>query len=166
VAGALMQAGATAVKLEGVTGHEEVITHLVKGGIPVMGHLGLTPQSVNQFGGYRVQGRSVEDATQLRADAHRLEVLGAFAVVLECVPAELARIVTEELKIPTIGIGAGVDTSGQVLVLTDLLGFDANFHPKFARRYLDGHAAVLGALNDYARDVRTARFPAREEVLA
>jgi len=165
-AGALLQAGATAVKLEGVTGHEEVITHLVSGGIPVMGHLGLMPQSVHQFGGYRVQGRSADDAAKLRADARRLEELGAFAIVLECVPAELAKTVTEERAIPTIGIGAGPDTAGQVLVLTDLLGLDANFHPKFARRYLDGHAAVLGALNDYARDVRTARFPAHEEVLA
>ena len=166
VAGALMQAGATAVKLEGATGHEEVIAHLVQGGIPVMGHLGLTPQSVNQFGGYRVQGRSAKDAAQLRADARRLEELGAFAVVLECVPAVLARTVTKELKIPTIGIGAGAETSGQVLVLTDLLGLDANFHPKFARRYLDGHAAVLGALDDYARDVRLARFPSCAEIPA
>jgi 3-methyl-2-oxobutanoate hydroxymethyltransferase len=165
-AGALMQAGANAVKLEGVRGHEEVITHLVSGGIPVMGHLGLTPQSVNQLGGYRVQGRTLDAAAKLRADAQRLEELGAFALVLECIPAELAKAVTEERVIPTIGIGAGPDTAGQVLVLTDLLGFDANFFPRFARRYLDGHAAVLGALNAYAQDVRAARFPAREEVLA
>lgn len=165
-AGALMQAGATAVKLEGVRGHEEVITHLVEGGIPVMGHLGLTPQSVNQLGGYRVQGRSTHDANQIRADARRLEELGAFALVLECIPAELAKTITDELVIPTIGIGAGCDTAGQVLVLADLLGLDANFQPKFARRYLDGHAEVLGALNHFARDVREARFPARVEVLA
>lgn len=165
-AGALLQAGANAVKLEGVRGHEEVITHLVSGGIPVMGHLGLTPQSVNQLGGYRVQGRTLDAAAKLRTDAQRLEELGAFALVLECIPAELAKTVTEERVIPTIGIGAGPDTAGQVLVLTDLLGFDANFFPRFARRYLDGHAAVLGALNAYAQDVREARFPAREEVLA
>jgi len=165
-AGALIQAGATAVKLEGIRGHEEVVTHLVSGGIPVMGHLGLTPQSVNQLGGYRVQGRSSDDAAAILADAHRLEDLGAFAVVLECVPAELAKTVTEELTIPTIGIGAGPATSGQVLVLTDLLGLDANFHPKFVRRYLDGHAVVLAALNNYASDVREARFPAGKEILA
>ncbi len=165
-AGALLQAGATAVKLEGVRGHEEVITHLVEGGIPVMGHLGLTPQSVNLFGGYRVQGRSASEAAQLRADAQRLEELGAFAVVLECIPAELAKTVTEERAIPTIGIGAGPHTSGQVLVLTDLLGFDEHFHPKFARRYFDGHGIVLGAVNEFARDVREARFPAGAEVPA
>ncbi len=165
-AGALMQAGATAVKVEGVAGHEDVITHLVGSGIPVMGHLGLTPQSVNQLGGYRLQGRSPDEAGRVRADALKLEELGAFAIVLECVPAALASGLTAELTIPTIGIGAGPDTSGQVLVLTDLLGLDAGFRPRFARRYLDGHGAVLGAVNEFARDVRAARFPAREEVLA
>ena len=165
-AGALMQAGATAVKLEGVAGHEEVITHLVEGGIPVMGHLGLTPQSVHQLGGYRVQGKSADEAEQIRADAKRLEELGAFAVVLECVPAELARAITDELMIPTIGIGAGPDTNGQVLVLTDLLGLDEKFSPMFVRRYLDGHTLTLHALNRYAHDVRAARFPAAAETLA
>jgi 3-methyl-2-oxobutanoate hydroxymethyltransferase len=165
-AGALMRAGATAVKIEGVAGHEDVITHLVGSGIPVMGHLGLTPQSVNQFGGYRLQGRSSDEAARLLAEARRLEELGAFAVVLECVPAALAGEITHALSIPTIGIGAGGGTSGQVLVLTDLLGLDAEFRPRFARRYLDGHGEILGALNSFARDVRGARFPAREEVLA
>jgi len=165
-AGILMQAGATAVKLEGVAGHEDVIAHLVGSGIPVMGHLGLTPQSVNQLGGYRLQGRSEANAARLLADTRRLEALGAFALVLECVPAALAAEATRQLAIPTIGIGAGGGTSGQVLVLNDLLGLDAAFRPRFARRYLDGHAAVLAALNDYARDVRGTRFPAREEVLA
>lgn len=165
-AGALMQAGATAVKIEGVAGHEDVVSHLVTSGIPVMGHLGLTPQSVNQLGGYRLQGRSPAEAAQLGADAHRLEKAGGFALVLECVPAALAARLTGELTIPTIGIGAGPDTSGQVLVLTDLLGLDASFRPRFARQYLEGHGAVLGALNHFARDVREARFPARGEVLA
>jgi 3-methyl-2-oxobutanoate hydroxymethyltransferase len=131
-----------------------------------MGHLGLTPQSVNQLGGYRVQGRSVAAADQLLADARALESLGAFALVLECVPAALARRVTDELSIPTLGIGAGSATSGQVLVLTDLLGLDDRFTPKFARRYLDGSARVLEALNAFADDVRTARFPAAAEVVA
>jgi 3-methyl-2-oxobutanoate hydroxymethyltransferase len=165
-AGLLMQAGATAVKIEGVSGHEDVIAHLVGSGIPVMGHLGLTPQSVNQLGGYRLQGRSPAEADRLSAEALRLEELGAFATVLECVPAALAAKLTTDLTIPTIGIGAGADTSGQVLVLTDLLGLDATFRPRFARQYLDGHDAVLGALNQFARDVREARFPAREEVIA
>jgi 3-methyl-2-oxobutanoate hydroxymethyltransferase len=165
-AGALMQAGATAVKLEGVTGHEDVIPHLIGSGIPVMGHLGLTPQSVNQFGGYRLQGRSLEDATRLRQEARRLEELGAFALVLECVPEALASAVTDELSIPTIGIGAGPGTSGQVLVLTDLLGLDPTFQPRFARRYLTGHELVREAVGQFAADVRAGAFPAHKEVLA
>lgn len=165
-AGALMQAGATVVKIEGVTGHEDVISHLVGSGIPVMGHLGLTPQSVNQLGGYRVQGRTPADAERLRAEAKKLEELGAFAVVLECVPAMLATIITEERTIPTIGIGAGVGTSGQVLVLSDLLGLDPGFQPRFVRRYAEGHALVRDAINRFSSDVRTAQFPSREEVLA
>lgn len=165
-AGALVQAGATAVKLEGVAGHEDVVSHLVESGIPVMGHLGLTPQSVHQLGGYRLQGRSDAEATRLRAEAKRLEELGAFSLVLECVPGGLAAEITQALDVPVIGIGAGAGTSGQVLVLNDLLGLDANFRPRFARRYRNGHAEALEALNEYARDVRALRFPAREEVLA
>ncbi len=165
-AGALMQAGATAVKIEGVTGQEEIISHLIHSGIPVMGHLGLTPQSVNQFGGYRVQGRTPAAAEQLKADALTLEKLGAFSLVLECVPAVLAADVSLALTMPTIGIGAGPQTDGQVLVLADLLGLDEVFRPKFVRHYLEGNELVLGAVNAFARDVRAARFPAREEVLA
>jgi 3-methyl-2-oxobutanoate hydroxymethyltransferase len=165
-AGALMQAGATAVKLEGVGGHEDVIPHLVQSGIPVMGHLGLTPQSVNQFGGYRFQGREPAEAERLRREAQQLEEFGAFAYVLECVPSKLATMITEERTIPSIGIGAGAGTAGQVLVLSDMLGLDARFQPRFARRYLDGHELVRDAINRFARDVRTAEFPARAEVLA
>lgn len=165
-AGDLLQAGATAVKLEGVSGHEEVVSHLVGSGIPVMGHLGLTPQFVHQLGGYRLQGRSEAEAVRLLADARRLEELGAFALVLECVPAALAGEITRSRAIPTIGIGAGSATSGQILVLNDLLGLDTGFRPKFSRRYLDGHGEVLAAINAYAGDVRGARFPAQAEVLA
>jgi len=165
-AGALMQAGATAVKLEGVAGHEDVIAHLVGSGIPVMGHLGLTPQSVNVLGGYRVQGRAPAEGERLRQEARQLEEAGAFAFVLECVPAALAATITAERTIPSIGIGAGGGTAGQVLVLADLLGLDARFHPRFARRYIEGHALVCAALEHFARDVRAAQFPAREEVLA
>jgi 3-methyl-2-oxobutanoate hydroxymethyltransferase len=165
-AGALMQAGATAVKVEGVSGHEEVITHLIGSGIPVMGHIGLTPQSVNQFGGYRIQGRSLDEAAQLRREARQLEKLGAFALVLECVPEALATTITEELSIPTIGIGAGARTAGQVLVLTDLLGLDPRFQPRFARRYLMGHELVKEAVEHFAADVRAGAYPARAEVLA
>lgn len=165
-AGALLQAGATAVKLEGLAGHEDVIAHLVGSGIPVMGHLGLTPQSVHLLGGYRVQGRSVDDAAAIRAAARRAEELGVFALVLECVPAALAAAITAELSVPTIGIGAGAETAGQILVITDLLGLDPDFRPRFVRRYLDGAQLVQNALATYAADVRAAGFPAREEILA
>lgn len=165
-AGALVQAGATAVKLEGVAGHEEVIAHLVGSGIPVMGHLGLTPQSIHQLGGYRVQGHSLDEADDIRADARRAADLGVFAVVLECVPAALAAAITAELPVPTIGIGAGLETAGQVLVVTDLLGLDPEFRPKFVRRYADGARLVQDALAAYAADVRAAKFPAAAEVLA
>lgn len=165
-AGVLMQAGATAVKIEGVTGHEEIIAHLITSGIPVMGHLGLTPQSVHQLGGHRLQGRTVEAAARVKAEAQALEKLGAFSLVLECVPAALAAGISRALTIPAIGIGAGGATDGQVLVLTDLLGLDAEFRPRFARRYREGHAEALAAVNAFVHDVRAARFPAPEEVLA
>jgi 3-methyl-2-oxobutanoate hydroxymethyltransferase len=165
-AGALMQAGATAVKLEGVAGHADIIAHLVESGIPVMGHLGLTPQSVHQLGGYRLQGRAPAEAARMRREARTLEELGAFAFVLECVPAALAATITGERGIPSIGIGAGAGTAGQVLVLSDMLGLDARFQPRFARRYLEGDALVRDAINRFARDVRAAEFPARQEVIA
>ena len=165
-AGALIQAGANAVKIEGVTGHEDVISHVVASGIPVMGHLGLTPQSVHQIGGYRLQGRAIADAVRLRDEARQLEELGAFSLVLECVPEALAAAITDERVIPTIGIGAGAGTAGQVLVLSDLLGLDPKFQPRFARRDVDGHELVRGALNRFVADVRAAKFPARAEVLA
>ncbi len=165
-AGALMQAGATAVKIEGVAGHDDVIAHLVESGIPVMGHLGLTPQSVHQLGGYRMQGRDPEAASRLRSEAGRLEELGAFAFVLECVPAALAAEITAERRIPSIGIGAGAGTAGQVLVCSDLLGLDPRFQPRFARRYLEGDELVREAINRFARDVRAAQFPSPQEVLA
>jgi len=165
-AGQLLQAGANAVKIEGVAGHEDLIPHLIGSGIPVMGHLGLTPQSVNQFGGHRMQGRSPAAAKRLRHDALRLEQLGVFSLVFECVPAALARSLTQDLRVPTIGIGAGAGTDGQVLVITDLLGLDPDFRPRFARRYLDGAKLVTRALNAFSRDVRAGRFPAPKEVIA
>jgi 3-methyl-2-oxobutanoate hydroxymethyltransferase len=164
-AGALMRAGASAVKLEGVRGHEDVVAHLVGSGIPVMGHLGLTPQSVHQLGGYRVQGRSADDAQRILEDARALESLGAFSIVLECLPEQLAADITGAIAAPTIGIGSGARTSGQVLVLHDLLGLQADFRPRFARRYLEGHEVVREALERFAADVRAERFPAREEIL-
>ena len=161
--GALVTNGAQAVKLEGVDGHEEVISHILGSGVPVMGHIGLTPQSINQFGGFRVQGKNDLDAARLLRQAHTLEELGCFSIVLECVPASLAACITSALAIPTIGIGAGSGTDGQVLVLHDLLGIDAEHAPRFVRRYMDGDSILASALNQYDADVKGASFPGPEE---
>lgn len=160
---ALMRAGAQAVKLEGVHGHEDVITAIAGSGVPVMGHLGLTPQSVNALAGFRVQGRSEEDAARILEDALRLEALGCFSLVLECVPAGLAAQVTRRLAIPTIGIGAGPDCDGQVLVLQDLLGLSNGFRPKFLRTYIDGFAQFRDAIDRFDRDVKQGAFPTAAE---
>jgi 3-methyl-2-oxobutanoate hydroxymethyltransferase len=161
--GDLVTSGAQAVKLEGVDGHEDVVAQIVGSGVPVMGHLGLTPQSVNQFGGFRVQGKNGAAAARLLRQAHALEELGCFSIVLECVPAELAAAITSELTIPTIGIGAGAGTDGQVLVLQDLWGVDTSHTPRFVRRYIDGECLLTDALNRYAADVKEVRFPSPEE---
>lgn len=161
--GVLVRSGAQAVKLEGVDGHEEVVRHIVGSGVPVMGHVGLTPQSVNQFGGFRVQGRGDTEAAKLVRQAHALEELGCFAIVLECVPAELAARITSELSVPTIGIGAGAGTDGQVLVLHDLWGVDSSYSFRFVRKYLDGERVLTEALDRYDADVKATRFPALEE---
>lgn len=160
---ALMKAGANAVKIEGIRGHEEIIRHVVESGVPVMGHLGLTPQSVNQMGGYRVQGREEEAARQLQKDALALQEAGAFALVLECIPAELAAQVTGSLSIPTIGIGSGAGCSGQILVLQDLLGMNREFQPKFLRTYMKGGDQIRVALNQFNADVKGALYPSMEE---
>ena len=159
----VMKAGAHAVKLEGIEGNSETIAHIVKSGVPVMGHLGLTPQSVNRLGGFRVQGRGESAAEVLRQEAIACEQAGCFAVVLECVPDELAAEITESLTIPTIGIGAGARTDGQVLVMQDLLGLSSDFRPKFVRQYLDGRSVLLDAFNAYASDVKNGQFPAADE---
>jgi 3-methyl-2-oxobutanoate hydroxymethyltransferase len=161
--GVLVRNGAQAVKLEGVDGHEDVIGQIVGSGVPVMGHLGLTPQSVNGLGGFRVQGRTEVDAAKLAGQAHELERLGCFAIVLECIPAALAAQITSALTIPTIGIGAGPSTDGQVLVLQDLWGVDSGPSPRFVRHYVDGEAVLTNALNEYDADVKETRFPAPEE---
>jgi 3-methyl-2-oxobutanoate hydroxymethyltransferase len=159
----LMVAGAHAVKLEGVDGHEDVIQRLVGSGIPVMGHLGLQPQSVHAYGGFRVQGRTDESARNIARQAAALEELGAFALVLECVPTNLAREISASLRIPTIGIGAGAGCDGQILVLQDLLGINTDFRPKFARPFLDGARCVLEALANFDNAVKAGTFPASEE---
>jgi 3-methyl-2-oxobutanoate hydroxymethyltransferase len=160
---ALMTAGAHAVKLEGVDGHEDVIQRLTQSGIPVMGHLGLQPQSVRAYGGFHVQGRSAAAAREITRQARTLEELGAFAMVLECIPASLAREVTASVRIPTIGIGAGDGCDGQILVLQDLLGLNIDFHPRFARPFLDGSHRVLDALAEFDHAVKSGAFPAAEE---
>ena len=159
----VMKAGAHAVKLEGIEGNAATIAHIVKSGVPVMGHLGLTPQSVNQLGGFRVQGRGDSAAQTLRKEALACEQAGCFALVLECVPEALASEITESLTIPTIGIGAGAGTDGQVLVMQDLLGLSSDFKPKFVRTYLDGKRLWRDAFNAYASDVKSGHFPAADE---
>ncbi len=159
----LMRAGAHSVKLEGVEGHESIISHIVKSGVPVMGHLGLTPQSINSLGGMKVQAKLAAEAIQLLADAKKLEELGCFSLVLECVPSEVAKEITKTISIPTIGIGAGPHTSGQVLVLQDMLGANPGFKPKFLRTYLDLNTLIGEALDHYSRDVKASAFPADKE---
>ncbi|WP_321476686.1 3-methyl-2-oxobutanoate hydroxymethyltransferase [uncultured Paludibaculum sp.] len=159
----LMSAGAQAVKLEGVDGHEDVVQRLVESGIPVMGHLGLQPQSIHAFGGYKVQGRGDEAAQKILRQAVALEQLGAFSIVLECIPAPLASEVTAALRIPTIGIGAGAGCDGQILVLQDLLGMNTDFHPRFVRHFLEGANAIVEALDGYDQAVKSGSFPAVEE---
>lgn len=159
----LMQAGAKAVKLERADGNLELIEHIVKSGVPVMGHLGMTPQSVNQFGGFRVQGKDEALAKKILENALSLEQAGCFSLVLECVPAQLTQEITEALSIPTIGIGAGPHADGQVLVFHDLLGFDANFKPKFLKTYLDAESLILKALEQYHQEVKKGLFPSAEE---
>jgi len=162
-ASVLMAAGAHAVKLEGVDGHEDVIQRMVQSGIPVMGHLGLQPQSVHAYGGFRVQGRSVESAHEIARQATALEELGAFAIVLECVPAALAQQITGAVRIPTIGIGAGAGCDGQILVLQDLLGLNLDFHPQFARPFVDGARCVQDALTRFDEAVKAGTFPSANE---
>ena len=155
----LKEGGAQAVKLEGGQSLAPMIERMTEAGIPVVGHLGLTPQSVHAFGGYRVQGRDEEAARTLLADARALEDAGVYMLVLEMVPADLARRVTQALSIPTIGIGAGHHTSGQVLVIQDLLGMNTDFSPRFVKRYAALEDTIVGALNEYGDEVRARQFP-------
>ena len=162
-AAVLMRAGAHAVKLEGVQGHADAIQRMVESGIPVMGHVGLQPQSVHTYGGFRVQGRSADAAREIARDAALLQELGAFAIVLECIPAELACQIAGALRIPTIGIGAGAGCDGQILVLQDLLGMNPEFQARFARPFLDGARVVRDAVSSFDQAVKTGAFPAEEE---
>lgn len=159
----IKEGGANSVKLEGGRDLERAVRRMVLAGIPVMGHIGLTPQSVNQLGGYRVQGRTPEAAADLLQDALALEAAGAYAIVLELVPAPLAKAITERLSIPTIGIGAGPYCDGQVQVFHDILGLFEDFVPKHTRRYATLADGVREAIGRYAADVKDGRFPTAAE---
>ncbi|HHZ61627.1 MAG TPA: 3-methyl-2-oxobutanoate hydroxymethyltransferase [Dehalococcoidia bacterium] len=159
----LKEGGAQSIKLEGGQEMAETVNRIVKSGIPVMGHVGLTPQSVNQLGGYRVQGKTISDAIRLMEDTRALEEAGAYAVVLECVPAALAQMITDRLSIPTIGIGAGAGCDGQVQVLHDFLGLFTDFLPKHARRYANLAETIQDAASQYISDVHLGKFPTDKE---
>jgi 3-methyl-2-oxobutanoate hydroxymethyltransferase len=162
-AGGFLQRGAAGVKLEGGAKRLAMVHALIDAEIPVMGHLGLTPQSLNVMGGYKVQGRAKADALRILEDAHRLQEAGCFCVLLEGIPADLAARVTETLSIPTLGIGAGPHCTGQVLVFHDILGLTPEPGPKFVRRYAQGFQDLRAALATWAEDVRTGAFPDARE---
>ncbi len=157
------EGGAEAVKLEGGTERVEMIRKILSAEIPVMGHIGLTPQSVHSMGGYKVMGRGIEDARRLIGDARALDEAGVFALVLEGVPVTLARVITQQVTVPTIGIGAGPHTDGQVLVMHDLLGFNFGRYPKFVRRYAGLADEAIGAIGNWVTDVRSGVFPSDAE---
>jgi 3-methyl-2-oxobutanoate hydroxymethyltransferase len=159
----MKEAGAEAVKIEGGERRLELISRFVETEIPVMGHIGLTPQSLHALGGFRVQGKTTEAADQLVRDAHAVEVAGAFSIVLESVPREIAARITQELRIPTIGIGAGPECDGQVLVFHDLVGLTQGGVPKFARRYANLAESISRGAREYCDDVHSGRFPSDAE---
>jgi 3-methyl-2-oxobutanoate hydroxymethyltransferase len=159
----MKESGGHSVKLEGGAEIAESITRILSAGIPVMGHLGLTPQSIYKFGTYTVRARKEEEAEKLIADAKLLEELGCFAIVLEKVPAKLAKEVAESISIPVIGIGAGDGVDGQVLVTHDMLGMTHEFSPRFLRRYLDLYTEMGNAFKSYISDVKSRDFPNKEE---
>lgn len=159
---AIMKAGAHAVKLEGAEGNLKLIHHSVQSGAPVMGHLGLTPQSVHQLGGFKVQGRDKKAQEKLKEQSLQLQDAGCFSLVLECVPAAIAEEIAQSLEIPVIGIGAGANVDGQVLVLQDMLGMNNQFQPKFLKKYLDGFNLIAEAANTYHKEVQAHTFPGKE----
>lgn len=159
----MKESGAHAIKLEGGVEIKESIVRILSAGVPVMGHLGLTPQSIYKFGTYAVRAREEAEANKLLSDAKMLEECGCFAIVLEKIPAILARKVAEEVRIPIIGIGAGAHVDGQVLVLHDLVGITRDFNPKFLRRYADVHHVITDAVSRYIADVKHKEFPNEKE---
>jgi 3-methyl-2-oxobutanoate hydroxymethyltransferase len=158
----IKESGAEAVKLEGGARMKDIIEAIVAIDIPVMGHIGLTPQSIHQMGGHKVQGKAEEQKLKIMEDALAVEEAGAFSVVMECIPMELAREITERLTIPTIGIGAGIHCDGQVLVIHDVLGLLGDFRPKFVKRYADLRSIISEAVGNYMYEVRKGKFPTEE----
>ena len=159
----MKETGAHAIKLEGGEDVLDSVKRIISAGIPVMAHLGLTPQSIYKFGTYSVRAKEEEEANKLRADAKLLEAAGCFAIVLEKIPATLASEVSKSIQIPTIGIGAGPHCDGQVLVMHDMLGINTEFKPRFLRQYLNLHEQILVAIEQYISDVRTNSFPNEQE---
>lgn len=155
----LIQAGANAIKLEGAKGNEKTIEHIVESGIPVMGHLGLTPQFIHAFGGFKVQGKKDREQEALLEQAHRLAQAGCFGVVLECIPAQLAKQITDSINIATIGIGAGAKTDGQVLVFQDALGLQTALKPKYLEHFMEGEKLMQTAVNEYVKAVKSKAYP-------
>jgi 3-methyl-2-oxobutanoate hydroxymethyltransferase len=155
----IQEGGAQAVKLEGGETVAEKVSRIVAAGIPVQGHIGLTPQSIHQLGGYKVQGKTAEVAARLLNDAKALESAGVFSIVLECIPTPLAKLITERVSVPTIGIGAGKHCDGQVQVISDLLGLYTDFVPKHAKQYTKLHESISTSVSDYISDVKTGKFP-------
>jgi 3-methyl-2-oxobutanoate hydroxymethyltransferase len=159
----VQEGGAEAVKLEGGRQRFEVIDKILAAGIPVMGHLGLTPQSILRLGGFKVQGRQKEKAREIVEDAIELEKRGVFAIILESVPSELAKIISQSVSVPCIGIGAGPHCDGQILVFHDLIGFSSGYYPKFARQYMNFFALASQSVQHYIQDVKSGQFPNAEE---
>ena len=160
------EGGMEAVKLEGGAEYAEIISRIVRAGVPVMGHIGLTPQSVHKLGGYLVQGRGDDKAARLLADARALEAAGCYSLVLEAIPADLGREISRAVTIPTIGIGAGVDCDGQVLVCYDLLGMNPSFQPKFVKKFVDLAAVIGEAVGRYREEVKSQEFPSAEHTFS
>lgn len=159
----LMKQGAHAIKLEGAEGNLDTIKHIVDSGVPVMGHLGLTPQSVHQLGGFKVQGKNEDQAEEIYQQSLQLQQAGCFSLVLECVPSSLSEKISKNLEIPTIGIGAGLHTDGQILVMQDLLGMQKDFHPKFLKTYFNGFDHIQQAFNQFHKEVTDRSFPSEKE---
>ena len=159
----MKESGAHAIKMEGGAEIKESIVRILNAGIPVMGHLGLTPQSIYKFGTYSVRAKEEEEAKRLIEDAKLLDELGCFGIVLEKIPAKISKIVTSSVSCPVIGIGAGSDVDGQVLVTHDLVGLTTEFNPRFLRRYIDLNEIMTGAIKNYIKDVKNLDFPSQDE---